>query len=351
MKKLILLLMLVVAGIKGASAQEAVAVLKSGDVTKTYAGFNALKNAYTDAKDGDLITLSSGTFGAVATIEKSITIRGAGAYIDGTYKTQPTYISGNFTIAKNSVQIEGIHHPEGSIIWLKANSPKFIKCYLWGIRIYTEVKDEKTYWYQVNNAYFLHCQIVSEANCPPIGSMSFINCQVYHPQTWSGNASAMTFRNCVVYMTYYNGTGTSEKQKAGLNNIDGSHTHVYGSTFINSVINCNTSTYWYTNEYTTFTNCLFYPKIQEISGKYSTSGCWSNADWDNIFVKDSWYVFTDTSKKTYLDEFGREIGIRGGTFPWSNRVAGPHIKSMEVAPRSTADGKLRVKITVQNSSY
>ena len=144
----------------------------------------------------------------------------------------------------------------------------------------------------------------------------------------------MTFRNCAVELTN-----------------DGAK--VYSSTFINSYIRCNSGGYsWYTNEFTTFTNCLFYPKVQNMSGNApSFSNCWSNDNYDNIFVKDSWYVFTDTSKGKYLDEYGREIGIRGGTFPWKARVAGPHIKSMEVAPRSTADGKLRIKMTVENSSY
>ena len=348
MKKVTILILLVVAGVIGVNAQEALAVLKSGNTTKTYAGYAALQNAYADANDGDLITLSSGTFGAVATIEKSITIRGAGAYIDNTYKTQPTYISGDFVIAKNSVQIEGIHHPEGSIITLKANSPKFIKCQLWGLRLFKEVKDGNTVHYTVNNAYFLHCQILNEVNCSTKGSMTFINCQVYRPQTVNSESSSMVFRNCVVYLWH---EGDSKRQDWGTNENWGNYTHVYGSTFINCVVNCNTSSTWYSNEYTTFTNCLFYPKIKEVNGKYTTNNCWTNDNWDNIFVKDSWYVFTDTSKGKYLDEYGREIGIRGGSFPWKSRVAGPHIKSMEVAPRSTADGKLRVKMTVETSSY
>lgn len=331
MNKLILLILLVMAGVKGASAQEALAVLKSGDTTKTYAGFSALQKAYTDAKDGDLITLSSGTFGAVAEIEKSITIRGAGAYIDNTYKTQPTYISGNFSVSKKSVTIEGIAVAEGHVVTLKSDSPKFIKCKLQSINYYTYEKDGKSYYINVDNAYFLHCQVLKQVYCT--GSMTFLNCQVYHPNTYNKTSCSMTFKNCVV----------EYPQK------------VYSSTFINCYVHFeNTNGSWSASEFTTFTNCLFYPKlVSRYGGDASPSynNCWNNDNYDNIFVKDSWYVFTDSSKGKYLDEYGREIGIHGGTFPWKNRVAGPHIKSMEVAPRSSADGKLRIKMRVENSSY
>ena len=327
------LLTLILAGAVSTNAQEAMAVLKSGATTKTYNGSKALQSAYADAAEsGDVITLSSGTFLAVPEIAKSVTIRGAGAYIDNTYKTQPTFISGNFAIGKPSVTIEGIAVAEKQAITLKASSPKFIKCKLQNIYYYEFEKDGKKYHNIVENAYFLHCQILSKVNCPT-GSMTFINCQVYCPSTMNNNASTMTFRNCAVIFS-------------------GVTSHVYNSTFINSYVYCNDNS-WYTNEYTTFTNCLFYPS----SDKYrngatpSYANCWSNNIMNNIFVEDSWYVFTDASKSKYVDEYGRQIGIRGGTFPWNIRMAGPHIKSMEVAPRSTADGKLRVKMTVESTGY
>ena len=119
MKKLFVILVAVVTGVAAAMAQEAIAMLKQGTTTKTYTGFKALQNAYKEAKNGDLITLSSGTFGAVGTIEKNITIRGAGMQLDKTYNTQPTIVDGNFTIAVATteggyVTIEGIYH-EGTI--------------------------------------------------------------------------------------------------------------------------------------------------------------------------------------------------------------------------------------------
>ena len=98
MKRLIILLAILATGVAGAMAQQAVAVLTHAGNTKTFDGYTALQDAYKEAASGDLITLSSGTFGSVATIEKAITIRGAGMEYDSIYHTQATILSGDITL-------------------------------------------------------------------------------------------------------------------------------------------------------------------------------------------------------------------------------------------------------------
>ena len=114
MKKLMLILVALLASSAIATAQEALAVLTHGGTTKTFTGYYALRNAYGSAADGDLITLSSGTFGAT-NIAKTVTIRGAGMRYDPTYDMQPTILDGDFSLvvpdsSTGTVQIEGIYH-------------------------------------------------------------------------------------------------------------------------------------------------------------------------------------------------------------------------------------------------
>ena len=105
-KKLFALLAAAIAGLSPLFAQTTlVATLTKDGALAEYYGASALAAAYADAKDGDVITLSKGTFAAVD-IEKAITVRGSGMF-------GGTQILGDFTIiipekATNTIQIEGI---------------------------------------------------------------------------------------------------------------------------------------------------------------------------------------------------------------------------------------------------
>lgn len=340
MKKLLILLIAVISTAATATAQEAIAMLKHGTTTKTFTGVDALTSAHEAAENGDLITLSSGTFNAVD-ITKTVTIRGAGMEYDATYNTQPTIIRGSFTIAvpegaSGNVQIEGIYH-ENTITFNNVKeqfNPKFIKCRLGSVKCGSYTVQGTNYNCVVKNAIFLHCKIIDGVGCGSDCSETFINCYVYDPNTpGSSYISEMYFRNCIVYP---------------------SSSNIYYARFTNCIF-INGSGYY--NSSTTFQNCLLK------SGTFTTLPASSNHYWTyentaNIFktytgkyTSDETFELNDDAKTTYVDENGKEIGINGGTFPYNPRVAGPHIKSLEVAPRSTADGMLNVKMTIENTGY
>lgn len=341
MKKLFALMIAVVCMAATATAQEAIAMLKHGTTTKTFTGIDALKSAHEAADNGDLITLSSGTFTAVD-ITKTVTIRGAGMEYDATYNTQPTIISGDFTIAvpdgtSGNVQIEGIYH-EKTITFnnaIQLLNPKFIKCRLGTVRCGTYTVQGTEYRCAVRDAIFLHCKIINYVGCAKNSSETFISCYVCDPNTSSDVAtSEMYFRNCIVYLSY--------------------SSYLHSSKFINCIIIRSSSNY---NTYTSFQNCLLksgtFPNLTESSNHY-----WTYENTANIFKtytgtynSTETFELNDDAKALYVDENGKEIGIHGGTFPYNPRVAGPHIKSMEVAPRSTADGMLNVKMTIENTGY
>ena len=86
-------------------------------------------SAYNAAANGDVITLSSGTFNAI-NIGKSITIRGAGCVLDTVTNVLPTIIPGNFGIRANNITCEGFWFTGQVSIsdWSHYNYSTFIKC-------------------------------------------------------------------------------------------------------------------------------------------------------------------------------------------------------------------------------
>ena len=96
MKKFFIsLVALVCAAMCFAQSSRLATLSHDGKVTTFYGAF-ALRDAHDAASNGDVITLSSGTFNAV-TIKKALTIRGAGMVIDSVHT--PTIIGSRLDIA------------------------------------------------------------------------------------------------------------------------------------------------------------------------------------------------------------------------------------------------------------
>lgn len=344
MKRLIIILAILATGVASAMAQQAVAVLTHGTTTKTFDGFTALQDAYKEAASGDLITLSSGTFGSVATIEKAITIRGAGMEYDSIYHTQATILSGDITLdlpetETGRFQLEGIYHDNIVYYSHVQKKPQFIKCRLRGFLTtkYTELGTD--YMSRVIDAYFFHCRVARAIDCWDNCSISLINCFVGRPFTKSETTSYFYMKNCVVdpYTGYY---GYS-------NNIDG---WIYSSTLENCIIVDN-SIYWNTN--TAFINCLSPSNCIPEKSKSSYQN-WTKLQvvfdtFTGTYSDEEDFTMRDEMKVLYCDENGSELGMYGGNFPYTPRLSGPHLKTLNVDSHSTSDGKLRVRLQVEST--
>ena len=71
-------------------------MLTHGTTTKTFSGYNALRNAYKEAASGDLITLSSGSFRAVDTVKVAVAYKEGDKVLesfpyDGGVNIEPVY--------------------------------------------------------------------------------------------------------------------------------------------------------------------------------------------------------------------------------------------------------------------
>lgn len=336
MKKLYFYICAVIMSITVAKAQQAVAVLTHEGTSKTFSGYNALQNAYKEAAHGDLITLSSGTFGAVETIEKAVKIRGAGMEADTVYHTSPTILVGDIILniqdaGDNHFRLEGIYN-NNVIYYMKDQSaPEFIKCRLNTITKGNYEELGQTYYGKVINAMIFHSRILGYIACTEGSTITCINSHIKNPYCYHETSSVFVLQNCVI-------TGGNWSDDIRL----------YGSTLTNCVMAPIYTYHTTLNDKTIFNNCLLKSNLLPDKTKNTYQS------FDNVLAVFKTYNGEhgqDHDAEDFMlnDEYNSKYGMYSGDFPYSPRLSGPHIQLMEVAPRTSDAGTLNVRIKVENT--
>ena len=335
MKKILFLVTLIsLMSFNFAKAQSSlIATLSHDDNVKVFYGVDALKQAHEAATSGDVITLSSGTFTATD-ITKAITLRGAGMAMDSLNNMNHTIITGDFkcTISDSTtnLKMEGIYH-NGSFKYDKIRRAQFLKC---RFKIIKDLNSSS----HLRDCVFLNCRITErlDATSETFGNMfynSIINC------FYTGGSSINNiFDNCIIISDggyYYHGTPTCKNC-------------IFVLLRIKSPLEKNTIAF----------NCIavggasdnFFKNVPNTTNKVVQS-------FSDIFLTytsassvatndNETFELTDDAKTKYLGVDGTEVGIYGGTFPYTTVLETPKIKKCNVAAKSTADGKLSVDIEV-----
>lgn len=296
-----------------------VATLNHNDSISVYYGSSALGQAYNNAVGGDIITLSGGTFSSV-NISKAVTIRGAGMISDDIASTDLTNITGNFTI---NIQDDSINHftLEGvnanvQIITQSAYKPKFIKCRLGqvkdGTNSFTEAKFINCIMNSISSSMtqtqFINTIILNFGYYNPISS--FYNCIV---KTCNTNH---TFYNSILYFEGVNNDTRNLSNSSSFNCI-GINMYAGSGAYFSSQSH----------------NCVNYYGMSSVFQSFTGEFAYS-------------FELQDSVANTVLGTDGTQVGVYGGVFPFDLRVTNPVIKRINVANRSTADGKLSVDIEV-----
>lgn len=311
------------------SAQNQIATLSHEGAITTKYGADAFKTLYDSSVDGDIITLSSGSFKAPAELKKNITVRGAGMGIAmSNGYSEPTIISG-YSAAKieeyNSdftLTIEGVIFNEQFDIYNSKNL-QIAKCKFKNLRFIANYSGM-----EVSNCYLMHSLIedlYSTGNVYP----KIVNCVVKK------------------FSDDYNNYRDDPRDVFFLNSIvETVHNFGWGDRFQNCIIvysgtdNANFSNQGNTN------NLLIgkndgnpFPNCDEGHPNYiMPNGC-------KTFIDNTFYQLTDEAK-AYKGTDGSELGIYGGPYVFSAVPSNPQITKFNVAPRTTADGKLSVEIEV-----
>lgn len=335
MKKALLLCLILMAATFG-FAQQQLATLNHNDSITVYYGASALQQAHAAAVNGDIITLSPGTFDGEE-ITKAVTIRGAGMFPDTASRISNTVILDNLTININNdslyhLTMEGIYFSGEYIRYSTIYNPQFIKCYFRTI----EYTGNRT----MLNSTFINCIInyftnelfnnnICARNTIFVNSVILDNYHLYLGGTTLINciarvnlsiANNFSIQNSIVYDSYSN-IVSSVNGYSSFNSI-GINTHNNYYIYYNTTGLANHYLYNYGNFASVFKN---------FRGTYD----------EGIT-----FELLDTVAATILGNDGTQVGIYGGTMPFDPRVSGLNIRRLNVGQRTTADGKLPVDIEV-----
>lgn len=318
MKKFFVYLMAVVAmavcSVSAFAQNTLVATLTHGDEIRMFYGTNALQQACSAATHGDVINLSGGKFQSTK-ITKAVAVRGTG--IDD---ANPTCIVNDFDVE------------------IPANVTE--KLSFEGCRITNTITIKGT----LSNAYFLKNYLkfvyVSPSGNATMDNGMFVNCDVYGMSLY-GQSTAQIINS---YVEQFSNSGKL-------------------ASFVNCVINTNGYAHLY--KCCQFVNCIMYgmsggcfPSTCSAMNCVDVSG-YKNA-LNNMSLKENcsyagmdifqgsnvWKDLTDEAKAKYLGIDGTPVGKFGGMIPYDMTPSYPQITKMNVAAKTTADGKLSVEIGV-----
>lgn len=327
MKKFIVLFVAVIAMFATtAKAQSSLlATLNHEGTISTFYGTNALIQAHAAAADGDVITLSSGTFQS-ANITKAVTLRGAGMVLDAATQTEPTVLANEFTInipdeTTQRLTIEGIYTNQKVTI-NKLKNAMFLKDRFCEIYFPGSVLGK--------DLTFIHCRITEryDGNSDSNNSAVFQNCLV---RGMAGNN--YIFTNCLF-----------------LANTNTSNSHCGNSEYRNCIIlnslNTNSTSTYYNNLYCKFGHYGF-----NVTNNTNVEVAKDNEAIKNLFgySDDNEYKLTEAAKALIKGTDGTEVGIYGGNLPYDPTPTNPQISKFNVAAKTTADGKLSVDIEVKSA--
>lgn len=325
MKKFIVLFVAVMAMFATtAKAQSSLlATLNHEGTISTFYGSNALIQAHAAAADGDVITLSSGTFQSV-NITKAVTLRGAGMVLDAATQIEPTVLANDFTIdipdeTTQRLTIEGVYTNQMVRI-NKLKNAMFLK-------------DRFRYFAFPGSAYgkdltFIHCRITER----------------YNGTDYSNNSAV--FQNCIVRDMHGNNYIFNNCLFLEANNL-----HCGNSEYRNCIIlgsnNANSSSTYYNNLY-----CKLSSNVEfNVTNNTNVEVAKDNEAIKNLFGNsdDNEYKLTEAAKALIKGTDGTEVGIYGGSLPYDPTPTNPQISKFNVAAKTTADGKLSVDIEVKSA--
>lgn len=299
------------------SAQEQLAVLRHNDSTSVFYGQTAFVQAYTAAANGDIITLSDGTFTTPSNIQKGITVRGNGAVADTARKSFGTYFRNRFYLDQLyglQFSAEGIYFDEFYARY--SYNIKLTRCYIdnfsfqdGGVQATNCIIRNNIYGTSSRNNTYINCVLLGSSYLPYYATCN--NCIILGIGDNAGGVYG-PYNNCIIMR---NGTSND--------------TILYG--IINNSVLIG------------FTGVSH----SAASGNVVMSRSDVFENWVGASLIDlEKYVLKSSVSDSIQGIDGTEVGIFGGFMPFDWRPSYNIFKRFNVANRTTADGKLSVDIEV-----
>lgn len=315
------LILLLLAGSVCMYADGLTATLQHGDEMTFYLGTSGLQAAYDAASDGDIITLSSGQFIAVSSIEKSVRI--VGAYgLDAT-DSYGTFIYGETTIVANNVTLEGMYF-QSAVTLGEISNCTIKRCYL-----SNNFNQSGTH----TNTLVDECVIQFDYAIATGNNYSIKNSTINQFSAYNTAANVANITNC--YIHYVN-TSICAVYK---NNILRTNSGNYSGT---TPITFSAPSEFY-NNYFYRTNYNSYSGVHEIS---FATGCVNIGNTSSQRISTSEHLYPDTTSYNIKGGDGTPIGMKGGE--GFNPYPGiPRVVSATIDAQSDDKGKLNATINVK----
>ena len=306
-----------------ALAQDVVmATLQHGDDLQVFHGASAFKQAVEAAQKGDVVTLSPGAFNSSVTIDKVLTIQGAG-YRE-TYTSEGVVI--DLPEGEDGLLVEGIRFNGKVTVRGYAKSMTFKRCWF---------SDS----YNFNSNY---TSIIFETAASEV---LIQECRMAHFYGYA-NQNIGIFNSVVLNLSC--DSNSSVLVEHCVIDVLGEWPVVYYSIVFRPHNNQNAAPLYY-SIYANETSCR---KV----------GCWrvgynSNYNWYNSpFISDSnsynmsignSYTLTDEAAATYLDNYGTQVGLYGGTLGFTETPSNPQITEADIPRQVDDNGQLHVRFKVE----
>lgn len=319
MKKILFLFTALLSMSASVMADGLTATLQQGDSMTPFYGVDAFKQAYEAAQDGAVITLSSGKFNDVSSIDKSITIVGAYAFGSNGAKTTST------TINADNVKIEGISFSGNVTIGGVSNCHLKRSC-VWGELTSTSGTEHV-------NTLIDQCLIKADNAISNGKNYCMKNCTIGGFLAMNTVENFAYVSNCYVCNWFNQSDAYKQPYAIYKNNV----LCCFSSNKYYQLNLDSPSEYYYNYFYRNFAYVKFTDGCIDVSNNIGTFT--SSLNPSNVVG------MIDVS----LDKIGQDgtpIGITGGT-GFSEYPAIPRITSQTISSITDAEGRLNVKVAVE----
>ena len=296
-----------------------VATLQHGENMKAYYGSGSFVKALEDAVDGDVISLSSGIFDVPNDeISKRITIQGAGYVQKETTGRNATYLTGlTFGEIPDSdipIIIEGV-----SLTNISLASVSNVVVRKVSVLNYSNPDNPDD---PLQNVMLEHCRIGTLYDGANLVSNSMIG------KTWSAIRGTQ-FSNCFF-------AEGSFHESSLTNCVIAWYGQIVDCLLVNTVV--ADMDYWTKIDENNHLDNAYIITQEEIAAMFQ-----QGIDWDEL----NDYRLTDAAAAKYTGTDGKQVGVYGGSRPFTDVPGNPQIVYHYVAPETNAEGKLPVKFIIE----
>lgn len=324
-----------------AYAQAPVALHHGGSASFYYTT-SGFQDAYNASSSGDTIYLPGGFYSGI-TIDKKLTIIGAGFHPDSTQATFITQINGSIILGPNadSSHIEGLYIT-GNMEVLASNN---------------KVDNLKIVRNLIDGSVVLN----GDRTNPSLQVL--IHGNVIRSSIDLSNTLNTTISNNILQNAVHNGFQSSIRNNA-FSTVGYVGSPYYGYTYFNFMncnfceirnnmfLNTNTGHFWLSENNLIEKNIICYGSITWGNNIYT--GNWTGLTAANILMNFSSgsYLPSDNyhlqNPAMYVGTDSTQVGIYGGLFPFKEGAVpcNPHISSKNVAPSTDANGNLNINFKV-----